>query len=224
MLAHTVFVLEIVTGRAVGWNPQRRLAEGAWSSALDPRTTLATFLGVLTLGLVAWRTPHALLYVSPIAVPWALAIPFAALLGSESVGRALGGLLRAPTRGAATDTAVVRAFHAHRGYFHADAAARFRDLVLDPSLCARLRAALPPGALDEALVTKAIQVGPAGLREAERVALLGSREALEVLHREAWRHWQVEEWELPQGVRAEPPVEPTQARTSVLPEPHRALG
>jgi membrane glycosyltransferase len=224
MLAHTVFVLEIVTGRAVGWNPQRRHAEGAWSSAIDARTTLATFFGVLTLGLVAWLAPHASLFVAPIAIPWALAIPFAALLGSESLGRALAALLRVPRFADEHETAVVRAFHAHRGYFHADAAARFRDLVLDPSLCARLRAALPPATLDETLVSKAIQVGPAGLREEERTALLGSREALEVLHREAWRHWQVEEWELPQGVRAEPPVEPTSTRTSVLPEPRHALG
>ena len=216
MLAHTVFVLEIVTGRAVGWNPQRRLAEGAWSSAIDPRTVLATILGAITLGLVTWRAPDALLFVGPIAIPWALAIPFAALLGSDRIGRALGPLMRTPGE---RDTTVVRAFHAQRGYFHADAAARFRDLVLDPSLCARLRSSLAQGRLDEALVAKAIQVGPAGLRDEERVALLASREALEVLHREAWRHWHVEEWELPQGVRAEPPIAiPDRGRPSLLPE------
>ncbi|MCB9615412.1 MAG: glucans biosynthesis glucosyltransferase MdoH [Sandaracinus sp.] len=215
MVAHTVFVAEIVTGRAVGWSPQRRGADGAWASAVDARTTLATFLGALVVGLSLALAPAAFVWVAPIALPCLFAIPIAAMLGSVSLGEAAGAWLRAP---GSEPSPVERALEAHRGYFHADAAARFRDLVLDPSLCARLRDALPEdGPNEDTLVAKAVEVGPAGLRDDERERLLSSRIALEVLHREAWRHWHVEDWELPHGVRAEPEPSNDERRTTLPP-------
>jgi len=202
MVARTLFVVEIVTGKAVGWSPQRRASAGALAS-LDRRTVTTSLLGLVGLGLSA-LLPHPWL-VWPLVGPCALAVPLALLFGSEWVGAAARrvGLFRVPEEQAPTE--IARELERRRGYYHADAACRFRDLVLDPDLCARLQAQLlDDGELDEALVRQAIERGPAGLTEAQRQSLLTSREALGRLHGEAWQHWNVEDWELPHGVRAEP--------------------
>lgn len=209
MLAHTTFVLEVATGAAVGWGPQRRVAEGAFAAAVDARSLLATALGVTATLVTSVLAPSALPYVLPIALPWALAIPIAAALGSEAAGRALAraGILGTPVENAPPP--VVRALDARRGYYHADHASRFRDLVLDPVLCARVcaDAEREEAPVDDELVARAVEVGPAGLDVVERDALLGSSRALRALHRAAWRRWCVEEWELPRGVRSEPRTE-----------------
>ena len=216
MVARTLFVLEIVTGRAVGWAPQRRRSAGALA-ALDGRTLLISVAGLFGLAL-STRLPHPWL-VWPLAAPCAAAIPLALLLGADPVGRWARrlGLFRVPEE--QEPSAIARALESWRGYYHADAACRFRDLVLDPDLCARLRAGLPEEEAGNdpeiaALVTKAIERGPAGLSDDERQRISSSRAALGRLHEQAWRHWNVEDWELPQGIRWEPPAAPGQRPSS----------
>lgn len=202
MVARTLFVFEVVTGKAVGWNPQRRQSGGALA-ALDRRTLTITVLGLAAFAL-STRLAHPWL-LWPIVLPCALAAPLALVLGAPAVGRVARavGLFTIPEE--RSPTPIARALADHRGYYHPDSACRFRDLVLDPNLCARLRARLPESTeLPEELVVKAIARGPAGLSPVEHEVLLRSRAALERLHDEAWRHWNVEDWELPHGVRAEP--------------------
>lgn len=202
MLARTLFVVEIVTGKAVGWVPQRRDSSGALAS-LDGRTVTTSIVGAIGLALSTQLTHPWLLW--PIVGPCALAVPLSLFLGSRGVSRAARaiGLFAIPEE--RRPTAIARDLESRRGYYHADSACRFRDLVLDPNLCARLRARLPEDDhVPDLLITKAIARGPAGLTPDEHETLLRSRRALEKLHREAWRHWNVEDWELPHGVRAEP--------------------
>ena len=85
MVARTLFVVEIVTGKAVGWSPQRRASAGALAS-LDRRTVTTSLLGLVGLGLSA-LLPHPWL-VWPLVGPCALAVPLALLFGSEWVGAA----------------------------------------------------------------------------------------------------------------------------------------
>ena len=86
-----------------------------------------------------------------------------------------------------------------------DQAARFRDLVLDPILLsshvARLeRAAQGTESLAQdrsaRLIERALRMGPAALTSAEREHLMGSAECMRTLHRQAWRRWPVESWQL----------------------------
>src|SRR5690606_1303440 len=92
-----------------------------------------------------------------------------------------------------------------------DEAARFRDLVLDPVLLhahvARLEGKVPPqdeDALQRAR-QRALRVGPAALSEAERALLMASPDSMRQLHREAWRHWPVETWQLGRDLAQLPP-------------------
>jgi hypothetical protein len=96
-----------------------------------------------------------------------------------------------------------------------DASARFRDLVLDPVLvaahCAKLGAKRPsaaPKRLAE-LRTRALREGPASLSALEWRTLAECAESMQLLHREAWRRWPVEAWDLG---REEPQLPPDTAR------------
>jgi hypothetical protein len=96
----------------------------------------------------------------------------------------------------------------------ADEAARFRDLVLDPLLLSaqlkKLDAQKPGGAAEGVaniapaelahMVKRALRVGPAALTDAERKALSEDAESLRLLHREAWRRWPVESWQLARDI------------------------
>jgi hypothetical protein len=96
-----------------------------------------------------------------------------------------------------------------------DASARFRDLVLDPVLvmahCAKLEGKQPsatPKRLAE-LRTRALREGPASLSAHDWKILAEDAESMQVLHREAWRRWPVEAWDLG---REEPQLPPETAR------------
>jgi len=204
MLHHTGMVLSITLGKAVTWGAVRR---GSKMAAPFRGELANTALGVaLALGLSRASLAESA-WLAPVWIPLVLAIPTSLLLGSARVGRLLErcGLLLVPSE-VHPDPLCQRASEL-RLLTEGDSAGRFRDLVLDPVLVtAHLKrlAGKIPAPTRHTLCERALQVGPAGLSEAERQALLGDAESLRWLHREAWRAWPTETWELGRHVRQLP--------------------
>jgi membrane glycosyltransferase len=188
----------------VRWAAQQRRAGGAFSRiVVSERVAMAS--GIVAAAGLALVAPQLLLWLAPVWVPLALAIPLATMASSRGMGRMLGrlGLLRTPEE-TEPDPLITR-LHDLRVLTQTDEAARFRDLVLDPILhtahLARLaRASVAPQPLDVAraarLTERALRVGPAALTAPERDCLMASAESLRTLHREAWRRWPVESWQM----------------------------
>ncbi|HWO10984.1 MAG TPA: glucans biosynthesis glucosyltransferase MdoH, partial [Polyangiaceae bacterium] len=200
MLHHTRIVLSIFCGRAIGWGPQQRKAAGNLVKTLSMEWP-ATLLGA-GLALWSWAAHTGLtLWLAPLWVPWVLSIPLNLIVSSAALGglaRRLG-LLTVPTESA--PEALLGRIDELRILTRSDAAARFRDLVLDPVLVATHIARLdgkapsaPPKRLAD-LRTRALREGPASLSATEWRVLAGDAESMQVLHREAWQRWPVEAWD-----------------------------
>lgn len=92
-----------------------------------------------------------------------------------------------------------------------DASARFRDLVLDPVLVAahvaRLRGkrSSEPQRRLASLRGRVLRQGPASLSPSEWRVLAEDSESMELLHRQAWRCWPVESWDIGRENRELPP-------------------
>ncbi|HKU43678.1 MAG TPA: glucans biosynthesis glucosyltransferase MdoH [Polyangiales bacterium] len=205
MLHHTRIVFSILIGGAVKWGTQRRRAAGALSTIV--RAELPETLFGLAAGAALYQWAPALVWwTAPIWVPLALSIPLAVFVSSERAGRLFGwlGLLRVPSE-TEPDELELRVEDL-RALTTSDDAARFRDLVLDPLLVqtqlARLdKQAEPSTELDLVrLRQRALRMGPAALSVEERRALSLDAESLRFLHREAWRSWPVESWQLSRDV------------------------
>jgi membrane glycosyltransferase len=203
MLHHARCVVSIASGNAVRWAAQQRRAGGAFSRIVaSERAAMAS--GVIAAAGLALAGPQLLLWLAPVWVPLALAIPLAATASSRGMGRMLGrlGLLRTPEE-TEPDPLITR-LHDLRVITQTDEAARFRDLVLDPILhnahLVRLTRAPAPQPLDVAravrLTERALRVGPAALTAPERLCLMASAESMRTLHRDAWRRWPVESWQM----------------------------
>jgi membrane glycosyltransferase len=214
MIHHTRIVLSILSGRAVSWGAQQRRASGNFTKIVRAEWP-ATLLG---LGLGAWTLlaqASLSLWFAPLWVPWALAIPLNLAVSSAAFGglaRRLG-LLIVPTESEPEE--LLRRIDELRVLTRSDASARFRDLVLDPVLvashCAKLggnRPSATPKRLAE-LRTRALREGPASLSAHDWKTLAEDAESMQLLHREAWRRWPVEAWDLG---REEPQLPPETAR------------
>jgi membrane glycosyltransferase len=98
MLTQSGHVVSILFGRDAGWQPQRR---GDGSMPFNETAQLYwrhTCLGLL-FGATAWLvSPYLALWMSPVVLGLALAIPLAAFTAATAPGRALRGLglLRIP--------------------------------------------------------------------------------------------------------------------------------
>ncbi|MGE0784067.1 MAG: glucans biosynthesis glucosyltransferase MdoH [Sandaracinaceae bacterium] len=206
MLYHTRFVLEIVLGRAVGWSAQRRsVGRSASREALIAHGPVS-LLGVALGALVVAVRPELVPWTAPFFGALALAAPLAAWSASPTIGAWLRrlGIFVVPTEEDAPSV-LARARHL-RGLTRADIASRFRDLVLDPVLnaahVARLEERATPA--PASLIERALARGPAGLTEDERRVLREDKDAMRRLHREAWRRWPVELWDLGRDIPSEP--------------------
>ncbi|HMI90956.1 MAG TPA: glucans biosynthesis glucosyltransferase MdoH [Polyangiales bacterium] len=216
MLHHTRCVCSILLGRSVSWGAQHRSGTSSWL-ALARSELPASALGVSSALALGYLTPALLPWLAPVWLPLALAIPLAILVSSARAGGwlARAGLLLVPSE-SEPDELLLRA-HELRSLTRADDAARFRDLVLDPVLLAthvqRLEQNLPTtgGRSDSAalgrLCERALRVGPAGLSLGERSLLAADAPSMRVLHREAWRTWPVETWQLARDQPHLPPAE-----------------
>jgi len=199
MLHHTRMVAAIVLGRAVTWGAARRRT----TSAARARWSTESAHTVLGFGLAAAASllPTAqALWLAPVWVPLVLAALTSMLLGSARLGRALerAGLFLVPSE-TQPDPLIARAEEL-RALTEGDSSGRFRDVVLDAVLVAahieRLTGDDQHASADPDLRERALRVGPAGLTEDERRTLLGDPSSLRWLHREAWRAWPTETWEL----------------------------
>lgn len=205
MLHHARMVVSITLGRAVTWGAVRRGSKLA--APLRGELTNTAIGLALAFGLTR-AAPEQALWLAPVWVPLLLAIPTSLVLSSTRVGPALQrlGLLLVPSE-VKPDPLCQRADEL-RMLTEGDSAGRFRDLVLDPVLVSahlkRLEASASTPSTGSGLCERALRVGPAGLSERERKLLLGDAESLRWLHREAWRAWPTETWELGRHVRQLP--------------------
>ena len=193
MLSQTVDVCQILLGRDAGWSTQRRDDGGVSLREVVRRYWRHTLLGLL-LGAMAWAvSPYLALWMLPVVLGLALAIPLATLTGQRRAGLALRGLglLRIPEEMnppavLARANALSRAAEAEGDI---DPVARMLE---DATLLAAHRRMLPPprrpgidpidvallvgrAKLDEAV---SLQAAWAGLMRAERTAVLSDDAAL----------------------------------------------
>ena len=171
MLTQTVDVLAILAGRDAGWSPQRRDDGSLPLREVVRRYRRHTLLGVV-LGVAAWLVSPALaLWMSPVVLGLALAVPLAALTARRDVVLAGLGLLRIPEETRRPDVmARAMALSRERTAAAVALAAPLR-LLRDPALLQAHRAMLPPprrpgvDPLDVPLLT-----GKAKLEEAPHLA------------------------------------------------------
>jgi membrane glycosyltransferase len=211
MVHHVRIVMSILMGRSVRWATQQRRAATSALVATMRSELHSTLLGAGSGAYLAYLGPSYALWLAPVWVPLLFAVPIALLASSARAGSMLGklGLLAVPSE-TEPDELLLRAADL-RSLTVGDGAARFRDLVLDPVLVAAHLARLPAAAEaepSEALLRlrqRAIRTGPAALSPAERDTLASDAPTMRWLHREAWRHWPVESWQL---AREQPQLPP----------------
>jgi membrane glycosyltransferase len=216
MVHHTRIVFSILMGRSIRWGAQNRRARGM-TATIARSEAFSTVLGVLMVAALALFALPLVAWLSPIWAPLVLSIPIALVASSETAGRVLSffGILRVPAETAPDDLAL-RADDL-RALTTGDDSARFRDMVLDPVLLAAHIARLPQKELSArereqlvALRERARRAGPTVLSAEQRKQLANDAESMRWLHREAWRHWPVESWQL---AREQPQLPPEPAAT-----------
>jgi membrane glycosyltransferase len=206
MLHHTRIMISILIGRAVKWGAQRRRARGKLGTIA--RSELPqTLVGISAATWLWYAAPGLLAWTAPVWVPLAFAIPIALLVSSERMGRwtRSAGILLV-TSETEPDELEHRVTDL-QALTTSDDAARFRDLVLDPLLVATQLSRLAKEGVtssdDPALARlrqRALRMGPAAMTVDERRQLGNDPACLEFLHREAWRSWPVESWQLAREV------------------------
>jgi membrane glycosyltransferase len=202
MVHHARILLSILIGRAVKWGTQSRRARGKLRTIA--RSELPqTVIGVLAAAGLWQFAPHLLLWTVSVWGPLVLSIPIAMLVSSEAAGLAFqrAGLLLV-TSETEPDELEHRVIDL-QAHTTSDDTARFRDLVLDPLLVSiqlsRLENEGAQSSDDPALLRtrqRALRMGPAALSSEDRRALSMDPDSLRFLHREAWRSWPVESWQL----------------------------
>ncbi len=138
MLTQTIDVVAILLGRDSGWNAQRRDDGGVPARATRRLYRRHTVLGLL-LGAVAWSVSLSLvLWMLPVVLGLAVAIPMALLTGR----RCSSGLLRTP-EDREPPPVVARAL-ALQGEWQSEGATDVRRLLREPRLLEAHMAMLPP--------------------------------------------------------------------------------
>jgi membrane glycosyltransferase len=184
MLFHTQFVFAALGGWAIQWkSPARADASTSFGEAIE-RHGWQTVLGVVWVSVVAWQAPDFLPWIAPVAAGLLLAVPLSVLMSRTSPGISArdAGLFLTPD-----ETAPAEELIATRRYAGMPRPQpRFADAVLDPELFEVVRSTArrrsPAGAaVRRGNVERALLSGPDALTPAERRALLGDAEALEML-------------------------------------------
>ncbi|MGB2817831.1 MAG: glucans biosynthesis glucosyltransferase MdoH [Burkholderiaceae bacterium] len=186
MLFHTQFVLAALAGWAIQWkSPKRDDASTSLPEAIE-RHGGQTAIGAVWVALVAWQAPEFLLWIAPVATGLLLAAPLSVLMSRTSlgIGARRAGLFMTPHETAPTLEVVATGQYGGMGRPQP----RFADAVLDPELflvvqrgarrCTRLAVAHRQERIERALLA-----GPEALTPAERLAVLGDRDALAALYR-----------------------------------------
>ena len=179
MLTQSAAVVSILSGRDGGWQPQRR-DDGVspWRDII--RAYLPHTLGGLALGLVsALVSLPLLLWMSPVVLGLALAIPLASLTARRSAGSAFAraGLLGTPEE--RTMLPVLAAVTSATPHF-APLADPVHALFAEPDFLAAHRAMLPPAGQSGSPYDPALLIARAKLGDSDSfvdaVALLSKAE------------------------------------------------
>ncbi|WP_300160809.1 glucans biosynthesis glucosyltransferase MdoH [Solidesulfovibrio sp.] len=202
MLFHSKFVSITLLGRETTWGRQARDDRStAWSDAI--RFHLGgTLLAALWAGTLFLYNREFFWWVCPVFGPLLLAVPLSVVTSLPSLGRWLKrlGLLLIPEEvDPPRELAELAAFH-ERNALAARPLGIPRErgvalAVVDPAACGRRlallgrpsRTARVDATVRQALVDKALDLGPAGLTRAEKSALLEDPAALTAVHRALWR-------------------------------------
>ena len=167
MLTQSAAVVSILAGRDGGWQPQRRDDGGIPFAQTARRYRGHTAVG-LVLGLASYLvSPSLLLWMSPVVLGLALAIPMAAWTAGRGPGQALRrlGLLRIPEEEA--PPAVLAEAERLQSELATSAFPALRHLLSDPRLLAAHTAMLPPPRARGAPFSPALLMGLAKLEEAD---------------------------------------------------------
>ncbi|WP_428486470.1 glucans biosynthesis glucosyltransferase MdoH [Rhodopila sp.] len=146
MLTQSIDVVAILIGRDSGWNAQRRDDGGLPFGAIIRQYRRHTLLG-LALGFGAWAvSPYLALWMLPVVLGMALAVPLTALTARRSLGLALRriGLLRIPEE-ARPPAVLTRTAMLYRELASKPEVLAIQILLRDPVLLAAHRDMLPPG-------------------------------------------------------------------------------
>ena len=193
MITQTIDVVAILLGRDSGWNAQRR-DDGStpWRDIVRIYRR-HTLLGLL-MGAIAWAiSPFLALWMLPVVLGLALAVPLAMITGQRRAGLGLRrlGLLRIPEE-ASPPPELIRAAALQKVDDDGRAEMPVERLLRDPGLLAAHRSMLPPprrpgvDPLDVPLLVgrakleeaTSLQHGWAGLTPGERIACLSDEAAL----------------------------------------------
>jgi membrane glycosyltransferase len=201
MLTQTIDVAAILLGQDSGWNAQRR-DDGSIPLGVTARQYRQhTVIGVL-IGGAAWAvSPYLALWMLPVVLGLALAIPLAAVTGRRDIGLVLrrSGLLRTPEE-VRPPTVLARAVSLFAAQGPVEAVPGIKRLLDDLALLQAHREMLPPprrpgiDPLDVTLLVATAKLGEAASLDAawtamsrdERRACLLDATALDVameLHR-----------------------------------------
>jgi membrane glycosyltransferase len=207
MVAHTLMVLSIILGRAVGWGNQNRETDGtSWGDAIRFHAP-QTILGIFWTGIALWigYGPHYLkgapvnfyfaAWMTPILLGLLLAAPVSVWTSRSRYGSALlkrkilatpeelnpPSVIRlADNATAAVDPALDAVVEGRRGIIAA---------IVDPyvngvHVSLLDQAEITPA--DESLAERCLSEGPAGLTKNELSELLYLSPAMLMMHRAVW--------------------------------------
>jgi membrane glycosyltransferase len=146
MLVQTSSVIQILTGRDSGWNPQARDSDRVpWPLLwrFHRRHLLAGALLAVAAGAISWRL---LAWMSPALLGLVLAVPLAAFMGSAAAGRALArrGILLTPEEVAPPPLVAAAEAEAEALRARARPAGSLPEALADPDALARHLAWLDP--------------------------------------------------------------------------------
>jgi membrane glycosyltransferase len=195
MAAHTMMVLSIISGRAVGWGNQNRETDGtSWGDAIRFHA-VQTILGIvwtiialkISLTFFAWMIPilAGLILAAPISVwtsrsRYGLALAKRNILSTPEELQPPSVLRLADDATAAVDPALDATLDSRRGIVAA---------VVDPYVngvhCSLLEnTEITPA--DELLAERCLSEGPTGLTKNELTELLYLAPAMLLMHRAVW--------------------------------------
>ncbi|MDH4445497.1 MAG: glucans biosynthesis glucosyltransferase MdoH [Akkermansiaceae bacterium] len=195
MLAHTMMVMSIIRGRAVGWGNQNRETDGtAWSDAFRFHSA-PTILGIIWALIALKINLNFAAWMSPILAGLILSAPVSVWTSRSRYGRALGrrNILSTPEEinppeiirladhaTAAVDPALDASIDARRGVVAA---------IVDPYVNGVHVSLLEHTELtpsEEALAERCLSEGPAHLTKNELSELLYLASAMLMMHRAVW--------------------------------------
>jgi len=195
MMAHTLMVAGIISGRAVGWGNQNRETDGtAWSDAVKFHA-VPTVAGIVW-AVFAWNiSTQFALWMSPILLGLVLSIPVSVWTSRSRYGRALARHHILATPEEIHLPAIVRL---------ADEAEHHEQTVLNASVSGRngvVAAVVDPyvngvhvsllehteiNPIEEALARRCLREGPDALDKSELAQLLYLAPAMLMMHRAVW--------------------------------------